>query len=280
MDTRTGGRVKPGLPKKGLRTLPNRILRDGILRSEKIASVSPMAELFFRRLMSVVDDFGRYYAHPSLLLSDCFPIRPSWADEETLSMWIGECETSGLVGCYQVESTLYLEIIGFGQRLRPGQSSKFPESAGKIRGPREKSAFARASSPPPTTPPTTATPPNAAADFRGSQEIAKADLDFGRFMGAFLAAGVLLNAGDMAACGVSWAAVPKEQRRAAADCAERAARETEARFMGLPQNFLAKRPWTRDGPGRSLPSPRIPTKGEKGQEMAAKRFMEEKTGHA
>jgi hypothetical protein len=61
--------------------MPNRLLFDRILRSRKIASLDPMAELFYRRLMSVADDFGRYYADPALLLSDCFPIRPTWAGE-------------------------------------------------------------------------------------------------------------------------------------------------------------------------------------------------------
>ncbi len=241
-----------------------------------------MAELFYRRLMSVVDDFGRYYAKPSLLLSDCFPIRPSWADEGTLSLWVAECDNADLIRTYLVDSTPYLEVLNFGQRLKPDQRSKFPAFPGKSGTFPEKPAYARASSSPPTTPPSSTSAPNPerARETNGPQALAKTDLDFGRFMGAFLAAGVALNAGDMAACVVSWAAVPREQHRAAADCAERAARETEARFMGLPQNFLAKRPWTREGPGRSLPPPRILTKGEKGQELAAKRFMEEKTGHA
>lgn len=120
--------------------MPNRILRDGILRSEKISSLPPMAELFYRRLMSVVDDFGRYYANPKLLLSDCFPIRPSWADESTLSMWIEECRISGLIHTYEVNGTNFLEIDNFGQRLRDGQLSKFPASAEISRESREKTA--------------------------------------------------------------------------------------------------------------------------------------------
>ena len=43
--------------------MPNRILRDTILRSERVARLSPTAELFYRRLMSVADDYGRYYAN-------------------------------------------------------------------------------------------------------------------------------------------------------------------------------------------------------------------------
>lgn len=139
------------------------MLRDGILRSKKIASLDPMAELFYRRLMSVADDFGRYYAEPALLLSDCFPIRPSWADENGVVGWLEACRTCGLIQVYEVNGTAFLEIQNFGQRTRPGQVSKFPALAVNCGGAREKPAFARASTPP--TPTTTTAPPTPSADF-------------------------------------------------------------------------------------------------------------------
>jgi hypothetical protein len=109
--------------------VPNRILRDGILRSERVAKLSPTAELFYRRLMSVVDDFGRYYANESLLLSDCYPIRPEWADIEMISRCLGECSTNGLISTYEVSGTRFLEILNFGQRIRSERGSKFPSLA-------------------------------------------------------------------------------------------------------------------------------------------------------
>lgn len=135
--------------------MPNRILRDGILRSEKVANLSPQAEVFYRRLMSVADDFGRYYGNPTLLLSDCFPLRPLWATEEAMSLWIEECKAASLIITYEVSGTRFLEIQNFGQRLKPGQKSKFPDVpgiAGKI--PENPASRARSSSPP-----TTHTPP-------------------------------------------------------------------------------------------------------------------------
>ena len=45
--------------------MPNRILRDGILMSPRVNVLSSEAELFYRRLMSVVDDYGRFSAHPT-----------------------------------------------------------------------------------------------------------------------------------------------------------------------------------------------------------------------
>lgn len=136
--------------------MPTRLVRDGILRSRKIAALDPMAELFYRRLMSVTDDFGRYYADPALLLSDCFPIRPPWADENGIAGWLEACLACGLIRAYEANGTAFLEIQNFGQRIRPGQTSKFPQPAEICGGARENSALARASnspSPPiPTTP--------------------------------------------------------------------------------------------------------------------------------
>jgi hypothetical protein len=39
--------------------MPSRLLREGILDSEAVNALSFAAEVFYRRLMSVVDDFGR-----------------------------------------------------------------------------------------------------------------------------------------------------------------------------------------------------------------------------
>lgn len=145
--------------------MPNRILRDGILRSERIAKISPLAELFYRRIMSVVDDFGRYYAIPALLLSDVFPLRPSWADESMVGLWLAECREAELMALYCVKATPYLEIAGFDQRIRPGQRSKFPEPAESSGEAREKSAYARAT----TTPSTTATHSTSNTEFPDSE---------------------------------------------------------------------------------------------------------------
>ncbi len=47
--------------------MPTRILREGILTSETVNRLSLGAELFYRKFMPVVDDYGRYHAHIHLL---------------------------------------------------------------------------------------------------------------------------------------------------------------------------------------------------------------------
>ena len=167
--------------------------------------------------MSVADDFGRYYSKPAVLLSDCFPIRPSWADEPSLTLWMAECEAALLVRTYTANSTGYLEIVNFKQRTRADQMSKFPEFRGNPRevpessgNSREFSAYARAS--PPTTTTTTTTPPatktseaenfgeNGATESEPVRGVslpvpdrAPRENAFQELVGHFLAAGVLLS---------------------------------------------------------------------------------------
>jgi len=103
---------------------------------------------------------------------------------------------------------------------------------------------------------------------------AAGDEQFRRLIGAFLAAGVALNAQDQMESAREWIGVSADQHEAATSEAERQARGTQARYMGLPQNFLRKRPWTRRGPGRVLPLPREPSKAETAQAEATRRFSE------
>lgn len=55
--------------------MPVRLVREGILTSESVDQLSDQAEIFYRRLMSVVDDFGLYHGNPKLLRAACYPLR-------------------------------------------------------------------------------------------------------------------------------------------------------------------------------------------------------------
>jgi hypothetical protein len=122
--------------------MPNRILREGILTSERINELSPEAELFYRRLMSVVDDFGRIEAHPAILRAKCFPMKLDTVSEADVSRWLTECAqmsaacsrngSQPLVILYRdindnVNDTgkQYLQVSDFKQRTRT--DSKCPE---------------------------------------------------------------------------------------------------------------------------------------------------------
>lgn len=103
--------------------MPNRVLREGFLDSEKINALDSDAQVFFVRLMLVVDDFGRFDARPELLKSKCYPvtdIRPS-----KVGQMLDILEKNNLVSIYTVSGKKYLQISSFSQRTRI-MRSKFP----------------------------------------------------------------------------------------------------------------------------------------------------------
>src|SRR5690606_310091 len=105
--------------------MPTRVVRDGILTSERVNSLSPHAELFYRRLMSVVDDYGRFSANLTLLRASCYPLKLDSVKEDSIKKHLAEAEGAGLIVLYTVAGKAYLEMQDFGQRVQ--SKSKFPE---------------------------------------------------------------------------------------------------------------------------------------------------------
>lgn len=106
--------------------MPNRILRDGIITSEAVNALSWPAEIFYRRLHSVVDDFGRFSAHPSLLRAALFPLRLNDVSDRDVDKWLAENAAGGLVKVYEVDGKRFLEVAKFDQRVR-AEKSKYPQ---------------------------------------------------------------------------------------------------------------------------------------------------------
>lgn len=104
--------------------MPNRIVRDAILSSERVASLGWPEEVFYRRLMSIVDDFGRYEANPQLLRSRCYPLQTDNVRAADISRWMAACQKAGLILGYEVAGKRYLEVLNFGQQQR--SVSKYP----------------------------------------------------------------------------------------------------------------------------------------------------------
>lgn len=103
--------------------MPNRIIREGITTSERLATVSVHAECLFYRLMVVADDFGAFDGRPIIVRAKCLPLRDSTiADVEE---WLRELAEHSLIVQYEHEGKPYLAIPKFGQRTR-AKSAKFP----------------------------------------------------------------------------------------------------------------------------------------------------------
>jgi hypothetical protein len=105
--------------------MPNRILREAILDSEAVNRLSCPAEVFYRRLMSVVDDFGRYDARPAVLRSRLYPLQLDRVREADISRWIAECEKAGLIALYAAGGKPYLLYHKLGEPR--ARASKYPD---------------------------------------------------------------------------------------------------------------------------------------------------------
>lgn len=104
--------------------MPGRLLREGILDSEAVNSLSLGAEVFYRRLMSAVDDFGRFDARPAVLRSRLYPLRLDTVTDKEVAAWTRECERAGLLTRYTAEGKPYLLFHRLGSPR--AKASKYP----------------------------------------------------------------------------------------------------------------------------------------------------------
>ena len=105
--------------------MPDRIVRAGILTSEGVNSLSYGAEVFYRRLMSVVDDYGRYDGRAAILRAVLYPLQLSRVSEPDIGKWTLETGKARLVRMYISEGKPFLELVKFGQKIR--SKSKWPD---------------------------------------------------------------------------------------------------------------------------------------------------------
>ena len=105
--------------------MPNRIIREGFLTSDKVDKLSWVEECFYHRLLLAVDDYGRYHADPPLLIGKIMPRKIGNVSNQDIEKWLTACVTAGLVRVYGVEGKRYLEVLQFDQRTR-AKKSKFP----------------------------------------------------------------------------------------------------------------------------------------------------------
>ena len=91
--------------------MPNRIVRESILTSDKVDSLDAAAEVFYRRLMSKVDDHGLYDARPAVLRASMYPLRLDKVKEADCSRWLAACQKAGLVIVYSSGGKPYLKLL-------------------------------------------------------------------------------------------------------------------------------------------------------------------------
>ena len=273
--------------------MPNRILREGILTSERVNALTPSAEIFYRRLMSAVDDFGRIEAHPTILLARCYPLQLDRVSVHDVSTWLAECAQDAggngenLVTVYAVAGKKYLQVNKFGQRER---TSKYPspKDADKMlaecaHDADTPHAYARAPTPTPTPTPITPSPSTSSPERTTTPEVSLSPAEESRvdllenLLGLFIALGRGMGNPDRVRCENHWKGLTVAERIRAHDFAIASRAEWQTRptnKIPQPWNFLSEKHWERAAP-RLLPQTREPSKSEDTQKRAAERFRAE-----
>lgn len=107
--------------------MPTRILRPGLTTSERFNACDWFAQSLYVRLLTLVDDFGRYDANERILKAHAFPL----SDEVQLPAIVGGCQqlsANGLAEFYAVGGKKYLQLTRWQERVR-SKASKFPSPA-------------------------------------------------------------------------------------------------------------------------------------------------------
>lgn len=112
--------------------MPNRYVRESAIESEKVDRLSWPAEVFYRRLINRVDDFGRFTANLELLRASLFPLRVNKVPAVDVGKWLSDCETADLVSTWKGNDGKHYLVMHRWEQGR-AKSSRYPEPPEAIR---------------------------------------------------------------------------------------------------------------------------------------------------
>lgn len=106
--------------------MPNRYIREDAIESEAVNGLSWQAEVFWRRLLNRVDDFGRFSAHRELLRASVFPLQLDKVSSPDVGKLLLECEQAGLVRTWKTANGKEFLALTKWERGR-ATTSKYPD---------------------------------------------------------------------------------------------------------------------------------------------------------
>lgn len=105
--------------------MPTRLVREGIINSDRINQLDWAAEVFYRRLLNKVDDHGLFDARPSVLRTSLYPLRVDRVREADCIRWLAECEKAGLIVLYESDGKPFLKVLD--TRWQTRSEPKYPQ---------------------------------------------------------------------------------------------------------------------------------------------------------
>lgn len=103
--------------------MPNRIIREGFLDSEKVNALDVESECFYHRLLLACDDAGRADGRLSMLASRLYPVVA--VKEDAITRRLRACSSQGLLLAYSCGCKPYLQVAMW-QRCGNAATSRFP----------------------------------------------------------------------------------------------------------------------------------------------------------
>ena len=113
------------MPRQSFFKMPNRYVREAAIKSKAVNSLSWQGEVFWRRLLNLVDDFGRYPADPDVLRADVFPRQLERVREADIPRLLAECEKAGLLFRFEADAKWFLVMNQWEQGR--AKKSRYPE---------------------------------------------------------------------------------------------------------------------------------------------------------
>ena len=107
--------------------MPNRIIKESICTSENLNNLSLEEEVFFYRLITQCDDFGRMDARPQILRAKCFPLRTDTIQQYDIESWLQALVRENLIIIYTVDGKAYLQMVTWDKhQQKRAKKSKYP----------------------------------------------------------------------------------------------------------------------------------------------------------
>ena len=137
--------------------MPQRFLRPGITNSERWNSVSFQCQSFYIRILTHVDDYGRFDGRPAVIHGHCFSV---WNEQNPtqqitlpqVEQMLQQLVSELLIEWYEQDEKKVVQFVQWQERIRENTRSKWPE--------RTELAASCCKLLPPSPPPSPSSPPS------------------------------------------------------------------------------------------------------------------------
>jgi len=108
--------------------MPNRIIRQGIIDSDRVNLLTWPEEVFYRRLLNVVDDHGLYELRIPKIRAALYPLKLATVKESNIVTWVDALVRARLIRLYIAKGKPYLQVLDTNWQIRSVPKYPPPEA--------------------------------------------------------------------------------------------------------------------------------------------------------